>query len=153
MKKLLLIISLVFLVEGCAPGRIINTRLPSINEVKTASVGDVFFIMEDITILPASGGSAFDLMSGKQTMSTDSFRFDLVILELTDQKVGLQYSEYFVPMKLNPLSYGKPDSWLIKQGFSKRFDYVVADKIISFRGYEFEIVGIEKGQIKYKRIK
>ena len=46
-----------------------------------------------------------------------------------------------------------PGNWMVKQGFNKRFDYAVADRVIRFKDYDFEILSVENGQIKYKRIK
>lgn len=164
MKKILMLSLTLFVLTGCMiPGVIenINTYKPKINEEKTAFVGDIFFTQVE------EMGQKYTSADGKRTetvIQPDGTRFDLVVVELNDQKVGLQYSEYMreVTYAQNPfLPPGGPGAmtrvagpnWLIKQGFNKRFDYAVTDKVIRFKGYEFEILGVDKGQIKYKRIK
>lgn len=164
MKKLLMLLAALFLFTGCMiPGAFenINTYKPDINEEKTAFVGDTFFVHVEETV------QKYASADGKRTQTViqpDGTRFDLVVVELNDQKIGLQYSEYVreVNYVQNPMSLpGGPGAvsrvagpnWLIKQGFNKRFDYAIADKVIRFQGYEFEIIGMEKGQLKYKRIK
>lgn len=142
--KTILFLLMLFLFSGCATTQQSTptiTAIPNLNEEKSAGIGDIFF--EYISVPPID---AMAMMFGS---SPQSKRFDLTVLELNEQKIGLQYSEYVYYSNPNTFSSG----WAIKDGFNKRFDYAVADKVIRFKGYEFEIVSVEKGQIKYKRIK
>lgn len=133
MKKLFLLLIGIVIVS-CIPIEDPIQKKDTISEIiippitdkeQIAGVGDVFFI--------------FSHFAGMSNTS----KYELVIVELTQEKLGLQYSEYF---------FGR-GGWMIKQGFNKRFDYAISDKVVRFKGYEFEIIGVEKGQIKYRRIK
>lgn len=148
MKKLLILFFALLLFTGCATMQQPTTKTtPDLNEGRSAGIGDVFF--EYVMVTPVDPMSvAFGV-----TPPQNDVRFDLTILELNDQKIGLQYSEYLYryPQTIGYTTI--PGGWMIKEGFNKRFDYAVVDKTIRFKGYEFEIVSVEKGQIKYKRIK
>lgn len=132
MKKLLLLFVL-FLTVGCA-GMQQEIAVPLPNGEKIAGVGDVFFIYEMKTF-PVENNN----------------RFDLTIVELDDNKIGLQYAEYFYSSGVGP--YWQGAGWKIKDGFNKRFDYSISNKAVRFKGYEFEILSVEGGQIKYRRVK
>lgn len=143
MKKLigLLFVALI-LMGGCAtmdigPLETINMEHPGVMEEKNATTGDLFFEREE-----GVKRNIKDSMLG-DFVSIEGTRFDLSIVELNNQKIGLYYAEYAPSV----------NGWLIKQGFNKRFDYAVADKIIRFKGFEFEILNVENGQIKYRRVK
>ena len=71
-------------------------------------------------------------------------KFDLSVVELSNKKVALQYAEYFK---------NGNDPWMIKTAFNKRLDYSLSDKVLRFKGYEFEILSVENGRLHYKRIK
>lgn len=137
LKTFLLFFTLSFLFAGCTP-RIISVYNLNLGGERIARVGDIFFDHEE----------GWSVVGDADPFHHDPFKFDLTIVELTDQKIGLQYAEY---IRSSPIGFRF--AWLIKQGFNKRFDYAVADKIIHFKDYEFEIVSVDKGQIKYKRIK
>lgn len=142
MKKIGLILLMLFLFNGCVPmqptdSKPIEAGIPNIAVEKSSGVGDAFF--------------EFTHMGSFWT--NDNWKFDLTIVELNDQKIGLQYSEYLYSQPRVVGFTTIPGGWMIKDGFNKRFDYAVADKVIRFKGYEFEVVSVEKGQIKYKRIK
>lgn len=70
-------------------------------------------------------------------------RFDLTVVELGEEKLILQYSEFFMSDR---------GSWFIKQGFNKTFTYSPKE-MIRFKGYEFEPISVINGQITYRRIK
>jgi hypothetical protein len=70
--------------------------------------------------------------------------YNFIIVEANNQRLGIYYSEYY----FNP-----SEGWLMKEGFNKRFDYDIADRIIHYKEYEFEIIEVDRGKIKYKRIK
>ena len=132
MKKLLSLFVL-FLFVGCA-GMQQELASPLPNNEKSAGVGDVFFTYEMKTF-PVENNE----------------RFDLTVVELDGNKIGLQYAEYFYSSGIGP--YWQGAGWKIKDGFNKRFDYSISDKTVRFRGYEFEIVSLEGGQVRYRRIK
>lgn len=118
-------------------------------EEKVAGIGDSFFehsegqTVTEPTYLPSG------------TVSS-GFKYDLTVVELNKEKLSLQYNEFtYQPQARYADSMfiiGGGD-WLIKQGFNKRFDYALSDKIVRFRGYEFEVLAVEDGQITYRRLK
>lgn len=152
MKKLLSLALLLFL-AGCM-------NLPQYayvpfadqssaeGQVKVAGIGDIFYERSE-------GQSVKDEKNPtSEPVPYSGFKYELTIVELNQERLGLQYNEYtyqpvFVPMSATYY----PGSWMVKQGFNKRFDYAVSDKIIRFKGYEFEILSVENGQIKYRRVK
>lgn len=117
-------------------------------QVKVAGIGDIFF--------DRSEGQAVkdEKNPTAEPVPYSGFKYELTIVELNQERLGLQYNEYtyqpvFVPMSATYY----PGSWMVKQGFNKRFDYAVSDKIIRFKGNEFEILSVENGQIRYRRVK
>ena len=145
MKKLFIsLVAFLLFAVGCAP---MLPLTPSMNqgEERIAGIGDTFFIH-------AQGQSMKDPFVG-EIVTNDSSRYDLTILELTQEKIGFQYNEYFYEPGRTVGYQSIPGGWMVKQGYNKRFDYAVADKIVRFKGYEFEILSVENGQIKYRRIK
>ena len=132
MKKLLLMLVLL-IATGCA-GMQQEVVAPLPNIERTAGVGDTFFQYEMKTF-PVENNE----------------RFDLTIVELNEQNIGLQYAEYFYSSGVGV--YWQGAGWKIKDGFNKRFDFVLADKVIRFRSYAFDVLSVEGGQIKYRRIK
>lgn len=134
--------SIVFISFGCAEIiRKDDVFSPNLNDEKDVSVGDTFFTFEHKNVVR-------DPLFGEFIAEFESFRFDLTLVELGG-KIGLQYSEYIYKMPAYPAQGG----WLIKEGFNKRLDYAPADKVIRFKDYEFEILGVAGGQLKYRRIK
>lgn len=129
MRKALILFIALFILVGCAG---LPKTMPDLSVEKTAGVGDEFFRYELQTFPPEN-----------------SQRFDLTVVELNQEKIGLQYAEY--TFLSNPYTF--QSGWAIKQGFNKRFDYQLADKVIRYKGYEFEIMVAEGGQIKYRRTK
>lgn len=146
MKKLFCVL-IIFLLSGCATMTPFSTQSINPGDEKNAGIGDVFFefsegqTMHD-PLLAALGGTV-----------SNGMRFELTILEMNSEKIGLQYNEFFYqPPKA--IGYTMiPGGWMVKEGYNKRFDYILADKVIRFKGYEFEIVSVENGQIKYRRVK
>lgn len=133
MKKIV-IACLFFLIAGCTPSIV---TIPDTGNEITAGIGDVFFSYSLITPLG------------------NSDRFDLTIVELNDEEFGILYNEYIMQSPLTSRA-GTPTGWLIKQGFTKRFDYPLKElkeNIIRFKNFEFAIVSISGGQITYKRVK
>ena len=142
LKSFLLFFILPLLFAGCTP-RITSVYNLNLGGERIASIGDIFFDHEE----------GWNVVGDIDPFHYDPFKFDLTIVELTDQKIGLRYAEYIRSNLGEKGGFGIRFVWLIKAGFNKRFDYVVADKVVRFKDYEFDIVSVEKGQIKYKRIK
>lgn len=134
MKSLLILSVLLFSLIGCAtPGfEKVQKTLPAINEEKTTSIGDIFFENSDTTIQRGLFGEVLGMYA--------NFSYDLTLVEANEKNIGLSYSEY-------------TGNGLIKEGFNKRFDYVAGDKIVRFKGFEFDVISVDKGQLRYKRIK
>lgn len=129
MKKLILIFISLLSLYGCVGARKEVSSIDLNNEA-VVGVGGILFQYEFVAF-PA----------------IDSYRFDLTVAQLTDQNIALIYTEY----SYKSTNLNNTLNW--KEGPNKRFDYAIADKIIRFKSYEFEIVSVEKGQVKYKRIK
>ena len=122
----LLLIMLIFV--GCMKEIRKSDFSPIINEEKTVGIGDVFLTSSEEKIM--TDGITTHIQDG-------TFKFDLTIVELNEQKIGLQYSEYTkiqsqIPSQFGPIG-GAISGWLIKEGFNKRFDYIVADKVVRFK--------------------
>ena len=114
------------------------------NNTKTAGVGDVFFRQE--TMYGEDNG--FGVIYKGEAKA-----FDLTVVSLTDSSISLQYNEY---MKLPVTQYGgfRPgDPWVIRDKFSQKYDYILTNKRIKFRDYEFEVLGVGNGSIQYRRIR
>lgn len=144
LKTIILFFVFSFLLIGCTP-IFTSISAPELNGEKVAGVGDLFFIHKE--------GAGFE--GGTEPFLRDAFSFDLVILELNDRTIGLQYTEYTKVEEPtgNPYAPKRTSDWLIKQGFNRRFDYNAADRVIRFKGYEFDIISIDNGYIRYRRIK
>jgi len=56
-------------------------------------------------------------------------RFDMTVKSVSDKEIVLEYGEY------------------------KTFTYSANDKVIMFKGYQFEIIGVENGKVTYRRIR
>jgi len=125
MRKLGLIFLLSAILFGCTHVIIDSVHL---SEEKIANVGDVFFEHKEG-------------VRGKVSAS----RFVLTIVELNNKNIGLQSEDYI------QMQHHLGTRWDFQGG--KRIDYDISDKVIRFKGYEFNIVSVDKGQIKYKRIK
>lgn len=137
----LILIALLF--TGCATmgggGSTMTTDKPKVDEVVTATIGDIFFDHQQV------GYGPFDTCA----------KFDLTITALNDKDLTLQYAEYSKPPKPFGGVMGEADPygpWLIKQGFNKTFTYSPKETI-RFKGYEFEPISVSNGQITYKRVK
>ena len=140
MKRLTLILGVLVALAGCVPGmyppqtgNVSEETIPAAGEEYAASIGDTFFKY---------------YITGNYGGSPNNWQFDLTVVELSNKKLGLQYSEY--TYQVNPYSY--VGSWLIKDGFNKRFDFSLEDKTLYFKDYVFEVISVEKGKIRYKRI-
>lgn len=148
MKKIFIALVACFVLVGCAAMTPFNISSVNQGEERVAGIGDIFLDHRE-------GQSMKDPFLG-EIMGDDSIRYELTILELNNERLGLQYNEYLYSKgngtPFNPATY-VPAGWLVKQGFNKRFDYAVADKTVRFKGYEFEILSVENGQIKYRRVK
>lgn len=144
LKRFIFLFAFSFLFIGCTTV-FTSISIPDLNGEKVAGTGDLFFVHKE--------GAGFE--GGTEPFLRDAFSFDLTILELNDSKIGLQYTEYTKVVEPTGNAYAptRTSDWLVKQGYNKRFDYDIADKVIRFKGYEFEIVSIDKGYIRYKRIK
>ncbi|MCK4739065.1 MAG: hypothetical protein KAT46_03875 [Deltaproteobacteria bacterium] len=139
MKKIILTIGVLFLLYGCVPGMMPYPQgspsfdsIPGLNEKYAASMGDTFF---KYSVTNNRGGSP------------NNWKFDLTVVELTPEKLSLQYSEY--TLYTNPYSY--VTNWMIKNGFNKTLNYSLKNKTIHFKNYIFEVQSIENGKIRYKR--
>ncbi len=152
MNKILLI-SLLFLV-GCATTVQLNEsiQIPSLNKEKSVGVGDVFF---ESSVMTGTYNEPTFVYNG------NNFRFVLTVMKLTKDNIVLRYSEYIKPFKKEPEAisfslyrgYDMTTFWKIKDGFSKEFEYELTNKFINYKDYEFEIISVGEGRIRYKRIK
>lgn len=143
MKNITVILTALLCLSACAIKKVnIQDVSPFANETKTAGVGDVFLHFESITGEDNYGGS---ICLGQATM------FDLTVVQLTDSSISLQYREYMKPTRGPGGCFGKSDPWLVKQGFSQEFKYDLAQKVIKFKGYEFRVLEVSGGSIKYQR--
>lgn len=116
----------LFSLIGCMALTPFKTISINQNEEKTAGIGDTFFEYME-------GQEEHMLQMG---IIADGYKYDLTILELNQERVGLQYNE-FVYQRAYSVGYTTvPGGWVVKQGFNKRFDYAVIDKIIRFKGRE-----------------
>lgn len=131
-------IILIMFFTGCATtsGPIIAGK-PDINQESTAGIGDTFF-----TYLEQRPVDTMQVLFSPVPTPPSGSRFDLTILELTIEKISLQYSEFFQGTR----------GWMIKDGFNKTFTYSPKETI-RFKGYEFEPISITNGQLTYKRVK
>lgn len=103
---------------------------------RTVSVDGIALL--DVKLLPLKSARVGDLFFSH--IAGDS-RYDLTVIELTPDRLSLQYSEFFWS-----------NNWLIKQGFNKTFTYS-PNETIRFKGYEFEPISVTNGQFTYKRTK
>lgn len=154
MKKLTALVLMLFAFTGC-----MNlpkyTYTPFVHQtltegqVKMAGIGDIFFEHSE-------GQTATEPIYIPSGTVASGNKYDLTIVELNKERIGLQYNEFTYqpqPKYMNSMFILGGGDWLVKQGYNKRFDYSLSDKVIRFKGYEFEIVSVENGQIKYKRLK
>lgn len=142
LTMLLLLLALPLLFAGCTP-KFTNIYNMELSGERIAGMGDVFF--------DHSEGWGFE--GGTEPFFNHPFRFELIVVELTNEKMGLQYNEFTKLQRMGTYGPTTMPDWVIKQGFNKRLDYVLADKVIHFKDFGFEIISVDKGQIKYRRIK
>ena len=111
----------------------------------TTNVGEVFFDQQE--------------MSGKENSMNGIWlfngqRIEYAVRSATKDKLVLDYSEFF---KHGSGGYGEilhNDPWLKKPAFDKTLEFDLADsKSIFLKKYEFEILDVKGGRIKYKRVK
>ncbi len=111
----------------------------------STNIGDIFFEKEE--------------MSGKENSINgiwlfNAQRMELAVRSATKDKLVLDYSEFY---KSGSGSYGEirtSDPWLKKPAFDKSLEFDLADsKNIYFKKFEFEIIDVKGGRIKYRRIK
>jgi hypothetical protein len=142
MKNLTVILTALLCLSACAPTNInIQISSPFANETKTAGVGDVFFHYESMT--------GEDNHFGKACLGSNSM-FELTVVQLTESNISLQYREFMKPIsKAGCYSISEP--WLVKQAFSQEFKYDLAQKVIKFKSYEFKVLEVSGGSIKYQR--
>src|SRR3989338_9374268 len=125
MKKIIaLIISLSLI--GCAES-IKLEMIPIVNDINEVSIGDIFF----------SSSLTKEEPYNPIVQIFPLEKYELTVVELSNEKIGLQYNEYTG-------THDAREGWLVKQGFNKRFDYSAKDKIIKYKQYEFEILSIDK---------
>ncbi|MBE7413882.1 MAG: hypothetical protein HS130_01085 [Deltaproteobacteria bacterium] len=147
MRKLACLL-MVFLLAGC-----MATLSPYLNqsvqegEERVAGIGDTFFEHS------AGQNKTDPMMPMLGEIPVSGEKYDLTILELNQERIGLQYNEFYYQPPHTIGNTTIPGGWMVKQGFNNRFDYAVADKIVRFKGYEFEVLSVENGQIKYRRLK
>ncbi len=140
MKRVIVVLVAMLMIGGCAipeqtgvASKPIEGGIPLIGDESSAGVGDVFFTFTRLMGFGKKG----------------DIKYNLTVVELSEEKIGLQYTEY--TYYSNPYTYSS--GWLIKEGFNKRFDYAMENKVVRFKGFEFEIVGVKDGMITYKRTK
>ena len=140
------VVSVFLMMVGCAGTPIsISKTSPTSNELQTAGVGDVFFSKEEMNGEDNGFGSVFN---------GNAYKFDLTVVSASETKIALEYNEYMKPIAGEYGGYRKDEAWLIKDKFTKRFDYELADsnKTISYKKYKFKIAKVNDGQIEYMRI-
>lgn len=150
MKKIAVLALMLFAFTGCMTiptYEPFNRQSLEQGSEMTAGIGDIFFEY-------STGQDMKNAMKPEDKgFVASGEKVELTIVELNKERLGLQYNEYThtPPQAIGLSMYG--GGWMVKQGFNKRFDYALADKIVRFKGYEFEIVSVENGQLKYKRVK
>jgi len=126
------IILLAFsLILGCASKQYRQSTTPNLNEIRTAGAGDEFFRHE-------SQGD-----NGEAKMSK------LTVLSVGPKDVAMQYQEFTRPVVKNGAATGA--SWTPKPEFDQRYEFKTERGLIKFKDYEFEILGVENGRIRYRR--
>lgn len=138
MKRFLLLIFSIYFLLGCTTKIATTVDSMKIGEEKVAGISDVFFRYEKINGIK----DITDRVYG------DAFAYDLCIVSLTDDIVGLSYNEY---SRMSPWVYGS-DSWIIRSAFGNKYEYPV-DKNIKFKDVEFKVTKKEDNSIRYQRIK
>jgi hypothetical protein len=145
-----------FVLSGCLTTPEYKSIEISVNDIKPNTGEEKIIGMGDLFLEHSSySGTAYDFpysrCSGGETVGSN-LRIDLTLVGLSKETITLQYSEYFKEL-CGPNAYNRYGSWLVKEGYNKRFDYSVEGKIITFKEYEFAILSIENGKLKYKRLK
>lgn len=103
---------------------------PSLNEVKIISEGGEFF--------------------RRETVSADSKEAKLVkltLLKLSELTFSLRYQEF---TKATNGRYSTGETWTLKEEFDSKYE-CKAGSLIKFKDYQFEILTVENGSIKYIR--
>ena len=107
--------------------------------------GDVFFEREQ-----ESGHN--NSMNGDWIFNAN--RIELVVRSATNDKLGLGYSEYFKSGSGAYREITYADKWLKKQAFDAPLEYDLKEsRNVLYKDYEFEILAVKGGRIKYKRIR
>jgi hypothetical protein len=142
MKNLAVILTALLCLSACAIKKVsIQDSSPFANETKTAGVGDVFFHYESMTGEDNYAGRIFN---GQATM------FELTVIQVTESTVSLQYREYTKTPNAQG-GYMLNGPWIVKQGYNQEYKYDLATKVIKFKGYEFKVLDVSNGSIKYQR--
>ena len=141
--KYLILVTIVLLSVGCRPKPYTHhAESPIIGKVVTGATGSIFYNKEERT------GTRLRIWGQPDSVrSISSYKIELSIASVSAREFSLYYKEY--------TAGNSSGSWLIKSGFTQRYDYDMTktNKFI-FRKLKFEILGIsDDGVVKYKRIK
>ena len=123
----------LFLIVGCSAKQ--NRQqyaIPTLNEVKIAGTGEDFF--------------------RRETTSEDKTEAKLLkisVLELNQTTLSLRCQEF--TKKTSGRDAGA-ETWNLKDEFDRRYEYKRAPLVIKLRDYEFEVLEIEQGRIRYMRV-
>lgn len=117
---------------------------PKLNEEVSINVGETFLNFERMT-----GTVNIDGMS---VFGGSADKFDLRLRSASNNKIVLDYSEYFKPNFDS--GYAKDGSWSIKPAFNKTLEYDLnSSKKVVYEKFEFEVSKVDSNKITYKRVK
>jgi hypothetical protein len=129
-----LLLSIITIMIGCAgiPVNYHNDH-PRLNGSKHTYIGQDIYFEEFIIGEGDYSGYIFG----------NSCRYELILMMVSKSKVVIEYNEY-----IKSSSYGEfrmDGPWLIRQGFTKQFEYELTDGKgeIAYKKLRFVIVGVE----------
>ena len=149
MKIFITLIALISVfLAGCvaplAPEEIdIQTTTPDINRENTAFIGDVFFESVACYGRPNSVGNSW--------VSGDCLKYDLTVIGLSGTTIKLEYREYMKKTSIYG-TYNINSSWLVKDGFTRVFEYSAKQNKISYKSKIFNLISLNENSITYIRI-
>jgi hypothetical protein len=157
MKKFLPLLG-ILLLSGCATLKqqnadsVVNSVV--VGQESNAGIGDTFFTNETITgneAIMSNGMVEYDWIYGSAN------KMELTVAGATNEKLILNYAEYTKPPSPFDGDYPrflKNDPWLIKSGFNSQFQYdLTTSKTVTFKGFEFQVLGVQNNTVTYKRTK
>jgi hypothetical protein len=157
MKKFLPLLGMLLL-SGCATVKQQNAdstvNSVAVGQESHAGIGDTFFtnelVMGNETIVTEGESPVSDYIVGVGEKT------ELTVEGATNEKLTLNYAEYTKESTNNGYAtyFYKNAPWLIKSGFNSQYSYdLTASKTITFKGYEFQVLGVQNNVVTYKRTK